>query len=46
VRELGLPGTIVAGKLGLSQSAASRAVVRGERLVRKKGEKYRIRIIS
>jgi putative transposase len=46
VRELGLPGTIVAGKLGLSQSAASRAVVRGERLVRKKGEKYRKRIIS
>jgi hypothetical protein len=37
VRELGLPGTIVAAKLGLTQSAVSRSVARGERLAEKKG---------
>jgi len=33
VRELGISGTAVGKKLGLSQSAVSRAVHRGERLV-------------
>lgn len=46
VRELGLPGTLVAGKIGLTQSAISRSVARGERLVREKGDAYRKRIIS
>ena len=36
VRELGLPGTVVANHLGLTQSAISRSVARGERLVREK----------
>ena len=34
VRELGLPGTVVATKLGLTQPAVSRAVLRGERLAK------------
>jgi len=34
VRELGLPGTAVAARLGLTQSAVSRAVLRGERLAK------------
>ena len=34
VRELGLPGTVVAAKLGLTQPAVSRAVLRGERLAK------------
>jgi REP element-mobilizing transposase RayT len=46
VRELGLSGTMVAGKLGLTQPAVSRSVARGERLVRDRGESYRKRIIS
>jgi REP element-mobilizing transposase RayT len=46
VRELGLPGSVVAGKLGLTQSAISRSVARGERLVLEKGDAYRKRIIS
>jgi chromosomal replication initiation ATPase DnaA len=33
VRELGMPGTAVGERLGLSQSAVSRAVQRGERLI-------------
>ena len=33
VRELGMPGTAVGKRLDLSQSAVSRAVARGERLV-------------
>ncbi len=37
VRELGLPGTAVAAKLGLTQSAVSRAVLRGERLAKEQG---------
>ena len=46
VRELGLPGTVVADRLGLSQPAVSRAVARGERLALAKGAAYRKRIIS
>jgi len=34
VREMGLPGTAVAARLGLTQSAVSRAVLRGERLAK------------
>jgi REP element-mobilizing transposase RayT len=37
VRELGLPGTVVAAKLGLTQPAGSRAVPRGERLAKEQG---------
>jgi hypothetical protein len=37
VRELGLPGTAVAARLHLTQSAVSRAVRRGERLAREQG---------
>jgi REP-associated tyrosine transposase len=37
VRELGLPGTAVAARLGLTQSAVSRAVRRGERLATEQG---------
>jgi len=37
VRELGLPGTAVAAKLGLTQPAVSRAVLRGERLTKEEG---------
>jgi hypothetical protein len=46
VRELGLPGTVVARHLGLSQSAISRAVARGECLVLERGEVFRKSIIS
>ena len=46
VRELGLAGTVVANQLGLTQSAISRSVARGERLVLEKGEPYRRSIIS
>jgi REP-associated tyrosine transposase len=46
VRELGLPGTVVAAKLGLTQSAVSRAVARGERLAEEKGDSCWKRIIS
>jgi len=34
MRELGLPGTALAAKLGLTQPAVSRAVLRGERLAK------------
>lgn len=37
VRELGLPGTVVAARLSLTQSAVSRAVQRGERLAAEQG---------
>ena len=37
VREVGLPGTAVAATLGLTQSAVSRAVLRGERLAKDQG---------
>jgi len=39
VRELGMTGTKVGHKLGLSQSAVSRALGRGERFIRKKNLK-------
>ncbi|MBI4571876.1 MAG: transposase [candidate division NC10 bacterium] len=37
VRKLGLPGTVVAARLGLTQPAVSRAVLRGERVVKEQG---------
>ena len=40
VRELGLPGTAVAARLGLTQSAVSRAVRRGERLATEEGVSF------
>lgn len=46
VRELGLPGTVVANHLGLTQSAISRSVARGERLVREKKDSRWKDIIS
>jgi hypothetical protein len=46
VRELGLAGTVVGRQLGLTQSAVSRSVARGERLVLEKGEAWRKSIIS
>jgi putative transposase len=46
VRELGLSGTSVARQLGLTQSAVSRSVARGERLIGEKGDAYWKRIIS
>ena len=46
VRELGLPGTVVAAKLGLTQPAVSRSVVRGERLAKEKGVPFSKSIIS
>lgn len=46
VRELGLAGTAVGKRLGVTQSAVSRLVVRGERLVAERGEGFRKRIFS
>jgi REP element-mobilizing transposase RayT len=46
VRGLGLPGTIVARHLGMSQSAISRSVARGERLVLERGDVWGKSIIS
>jgi putative transposase len=46
VRELGLPGTVVASHLGLTQSAVSRSVARGERLCLEKGHLQWKHIIS
>jgi hypothetical protein len=40
VRELGLPGTAVAARLSLTQSAVSRAVRRGERLTEERGWEF------
>jgi len=36
VRELGLPGAVVARKPGLTQTTVSRAVLRGERLAKER----------
>jgi len=46
VREMGLPGTAVAKRLGVTQSAVSRLVARGERLIAKRGEAFKKRIFS
>lgn len=46
VRELGLPGTVLAAKLGLAHPAVSRTVIRGERLAREKGAAFPKRIKS
>ncbi len=46
VRELGLAGTLVGTQLGLTQSAVSRSVARGERLALAKGEAYQKSILS
>lgn len=46
VRELGLPDTVVVAKLGLTQPAVSRSVVRGERLAKEKGVPFSKSIIS
>ncbi|MBW1829674.1 MAG: transposase [Deltaproteobacteria bacterium] len=46
VRELGIDGTTVGEKMGLSQSAISRAVQRGEKLVLDLGYQLEKRIIS
>jgi len=43
---VGLSGTVVTGRLGLAQSAISRSVARGERLVAEKGASHLKRIIS
>ena len=40
VRELGLPGTAVGARLGLTQPAVSRAVHRGERLAKEQGRTF------
>lgn len=46
VRELGLAGTVVAAKIGLTQSAVSRSVARGELLAEEKAGIISKRIIS
>ena len=43
---VGLSGTVVTGRLGRTQSAISRSVARGERLVAEKGASHLKRIIS
>ncbi len=46
VRDLGLAGTLVGNRLGLTQSAVSRSVARGERLALAMGEAYKKSILS